>query len=55
MARGKTNAGIAKSLIVSESSVEKYVHAIFMKLGLTQEHQQHRRVMAVLAFLRAQR
>jgi DNA-binding NarL/FixJ family response regulator len=54
MARGRTNAGIAETLIVSESSVEKYVHAIFMKLGLSQERQQHRRVRAVLTFLRAE-
>jgi DNA-binding NarL/FixJ family response regulator len=54
MARGRTNAGIAETLIVSESSVEKYVHAIFMKLGLSQERQHHRRVKAVLTFLRAE-
>jgi DNA-binding NarL/FixJ family response regulator len=54
MARGMTNAGIAETLIVSESSVEKYVRAIFMKLGLSQERQHHRRVKAVLTFLRAE-
>jgi DNA-binding NarL/FixJ family response regulator len=54
MARGRTNAGIAETLFVSESSVEKYVRAIFFKLDLHPEDQQHRRVMAVLAFLHAE-
>jgi hypothetical protein len=36
----------------AESAVEKYVSAIFLKLGLTEENQIHRRVGAVLAFLR---
>jgi DNA-binding NarL/FixJ family response regulator len=53
MARGRTNKGIGEALFLSESSVEKYVHSIFMKLGLRQEQQQHRRVMAVLTFLQA--
>lgn len=52
MAQGKTNAGVAQSLSVSESAVEKYANAIFSKLGLTEEPQVHRRVAAVLAFLR---
>lgn len=52
MAQGKTNAAIAKSLSVSESAVEKYGNAIFSKLGLSEEPQVHRRVAAVLAFLR---
>ena len=53
MASGRTNAGIAESLVLSESAVEKHVNAIFAKLGLSAEHQVHRRVAAVLAFLRA--
>jgi DNA-binding NarL/FixJ family response regulator len=52
MAEGKTNRGIAKSLFLSESSVEKHVNAIFSKLDLSQEQQIHRRVAAVLTFLR---
>jgi DNA-binding NarL/FixJ family response regulator len=53
MAQGKTNAAVAESLSVSESAVEKYANAIFSKLGLSEEPQVHRRVAAVLAFLRA--
>jgi len=52
MAQGKTNAAIAASLSVSESAVEKYANGIFSKLGLSEEKQMHRRVAAVLAFLR---
>jgi DNA-binding NarL/FixJ family response regulator len=55
MAQGKTNAAIATSLSVSESTVEKYANAIFSKLGLAEERQVHRRVTAVLAFLREPR
>jgi DNA-binding NarL/FixJ family response regulator len=52
MAEGRTNKGIAETLFLSESSVEKHVAAIFGKLGLAQEAQVHRRVAAVLTFLR---
>lgn len=52
MAQGKTNAAVAESLSVSESAVEKYANSIFSKLGLSEEPQVHRRVAAVLAFLR---
>ena len=52
MAQGKTNSAIGTTLHLSESAVEKYVSAIFLKLGLTEEHHLHRRVGAVLAFLR---
>jgi DNA-binding NarL/FixJ family response regulator len=52
MAQGKTNVAIATSLSVSESAIEKYGNAIFSKLGLSEEPQTHRRVAAVLAFLR---
>jgi DNA-binding NarL/FixJ family response regulator len=55
MAQGKTNVAIAASLSVSESTVEKYANAIFSKLGLVEEKQVHRRVTAVLAFLREPR
>jgi len=52
MAQGKTNAAIAASLSVSESAVEKYANAIFSKLELSEARLVHRRVAAVLAFLR---
>jgi DNA-binding NarL/FixJ family response regulator len=54
MAEGKNNAAIAESLVVAERSVEKYVHAIFTKLGLSFEDNVHRRVKAVLVYLAAQ-
>jgi DNA-binding NarL/FixJ family response regulator len=53
MAEGKANALIADSLHLSESSVEKYMNAIFSKLGLSEERLLSRRVAAVLTFLRA--
>jgi DNA-binding NarL/FixJ family response regulator len=52
MATGKNNAAIAASLFLSERAVEKHINALFSKLGLSGELQVHRRVMAVLAFLR---
>ena len=52
MAQGKTNRTIAEALALSESAIEKHVNAIFSKLGLTEEPQVHRRVAAVLTFLR---
>jgi DNA-binding NarL/FixJ family response regulator len=52
MAQGKTNPAIGASLHLSESAVEKHVSSIFSKLGLTEENHLHRRVGAVLAFLR---
>lgn len=51
MAEGRTNAGIADELHLSESSIEKYVSSVFTKLGLTDEPRVHRRVAAVLAHL----
>ncbi len=53
MARGKTNVAIAETLVPSVSAVEKYVGAIFDKLGLAAEPALHRRVAAVLAYLRS--
>lgn len=50
MAQGRTNAGIAATLHLSASTVEKHVNAIFAKLGLAEEPV-HRRVAAVLAYL----
>ncbi len=52
MAEGKTNAAIAQDLHLSESAIEKYVNAIFSKLGLSEERKLSRRVAAVLAYLR---
>jgi DNA-binding NarL/FixJ family response regulator len=54
MAQGKSNAAIAASLSLSESSIEKYTNVIFSKLGLGEEPTIHRRVAAVIAFLREQ-
>ena len=52
MAQGRTNAAIADQLVLSASSIEKYATAIFAKLGLQDEPQTHRRVAAVLTYLR---
>lgn len=54
MAQGRTNAGVAAHLHLSESSIEKYATSIFLKLGLNDEPRVHRRVAAVLTFLRDQ-
>ena len=51
MAQGKSNAGIARGLIVSEAAVEKHVTAIFRKLGIGPASTEHRRVHAVLVYL----
>ena len=53
MAEGKSNLGIAQSLLLSQASVEKHVTAIFRKLPLTPADTEHRRVQAVLTYLRA--
>jgi DNA-binding NarL/FixJ family response regulator len=52
MAEGRSNAGIAETLHVGEASVEKHVTAIFRKLGIGPATGQHRRVHAVLRYLR---
>jgi DNA-binding NarL/FixJ family response regulator len=52
MAQGENNAAIAKSLFLTERAVEKHINSLFHKLGLSEEPDVHRRVMAVLAFLR---
>ena len=52
MAQGQNNAAIAKSLFLTERAVEKHINSLFHKLDLTEEPDVHRRVMAVLAFLR---
>jgi DNA-binding NarL/FixJ family response regulator len=51
MAEGRSNAGIAERLVVTERAVEKHVTSIFQKLGLPQASEDHRRVLAVLTFL----
>ena len=52
MAQGKSNRAIAESLALAESTVEKHVNAVFAKLALGVEDSLHRRVAAVLTFLR---
>jgi DNA-binding NarL/FixJ family response regulator len=52
MAEGKSNPGIAQSLLVSQAAVEKHVTSIFHKLELDPAQTEHRRVLAVLAYLR---
>jgi serine/threonine-protein kinase PknK len=53
MAEGRSNAGIARVLWVTEGTVEKHVHSILSKLRLPETSDDHRRVLAVLAFLDA--
>jgi serine/threonine-protein kinase PknK len=53
MAEGRSNAGIARLLWVTEGTVEKHVRAIFTKLNLPEADNDHRRVLAVLTFLQA--
>jgi DNA-binding NarL/FixJ family response regulator len=52
MAEGLSNAGIAERLVVSAGAVEKHISNVFMKLGLEPEEGAHRRVLAVLTYLR---
>jgi DNA-binding NarL/FixJ family response regulator len=52
MAQGENNAAIAASLFLTERAVEKHINSLFHKLDLTEEPAVHRRVKAVLAFLR---
>jgi DNA-binding NarL/FixJ family response regulator len=51
MAEGRSNAGIARRLFVTEGTVEKHVHSILAKLRLPETDDDHRRVLAVVAFL----
>ncbi len=53
MATGRNNATIAKTLFLSDRAVEKHIGSVFQKLGLIDEHEVSRRVMAVLAYLEA--
>jgi DNA-binding NarL/FixJ family response regulator len=52
MAEGRSNTAIARHLVVTEGAVEKHVRNIFTKLQLPPDDEQHRRVLAVLAYLR---
>ena len=52
MAEGRSNTAIARLLVVSEGAVEKHVRNIFTKLNLPPDDEQHRRVLAVLTYLR---
>ena len=51
MAEGKTNMGIATELVMSEGAAEKHITSILGKLDLPDSENDHRRVLAVLAFL----
>ena len=53
MAEGRSNAGIARLLWVTEGTVEKHVRSILGKLDLPESATDHRRVLAVIAFLEA--
>src|SRR5437016_5756811 len=53
MAEGRSNAGIAGQLWVTEGTVEKHVHSILQKLRLSETAEDHRRVLAVITFLDA--
>lgn len=53
MATGRNNATIAKALFMSDRAVEKHIGSVFQKLGLVDEHEVNRRVMAVLTYLGA--
>jgi len=53
IAEGLSNAGVAQELVVTISAVERHVSSIFDKLGLHQSPEQHRRVLAVLNYLRS--
>ena len=52
MAEGRSNRGIAEALVVTPHAVEKHVTSLFAKLGVSQAAEDHRRVLAVLTFLR---
>jgi DNA-binding NarL/FixJ family response regulator len=53
MAEGRSNAGIARRLWVTEGTVEKHISSILTKLNLHEADDDHRRVLAVITFLRA--
>jgi len=51
VAEGRSNAGVARRLWVTEGTVEKHVHSILTKLSLPETNDDHRRVLAVLTYL----
>lgn len=53
MAEGLTNNGIARRLVLTERTVERHVRNVLMKLDLPESDDAHRRVLAVIAYLRA--
>lgn len=53
MAEGRTNSAIARQLVVSDGAVEKHISNIFLKLGLSPSDGDHRRVLAVLTYLKS--
>ena len=53
MAEGRSNSGIAARLVVTEHAVEKHIRSILRKLAIDADRADHRRVLAVLTFLRA--
>jgi DNA-binding NarL/FixJ family response regulator len=55
MAEGRSNTAVARKLVVTEGAVEKHVRNIFTKLDLPPDDEQHRRVLAVLAYLKDSR
>ena len=54
MAEGRSNAGVAQALVLTVGAVEKHIANIFGKLGLAQSDSDHRRVLAVLTYLKGQ-
>ena len=53
VAEGRSNKGIGQRLFITERAVQKHVTSIFMKLGLPQSDDDHRRILAVLAYVRS--
>ena len=53
MAEGRSNSGIAEALVITESAVEKHVTSIFDTLGIERDGDGHRRILAVLTYLRS--
>jgi DNA-binding NarL/FixJ family response regulator len=53
VAEGRSNKGIGERLVITERAVQKHVTSIFQKLGLTESDDDHRRILAVLAYLRS--
>ena len=53
MAQGRSNGAIARRLVVSERAIEKHISSIFLKLDLPPSDTDHRRVLAVLEYLRS--